>query len=62
MFLTDFESMAILKQGQSRSINWENRKGEKAGRYGFRPFGPFPERISLYSADQSRRNGDTGRD
>ena len=41
MFLTDFESMAILKQGQSRSINWENRKGEK-GRGGMAsgPLGP----------------------
>ena len=41
MFLTDLESMAILKQGQSRSINWENRKGEK-GRGGMAsgPLGP----------------------
>lgn len=59
MFMGSLDSLPLLRKGRSRTINWENRTGEKGkGGMAASDLGAFPERLTLYSLPGTGRNGD----
>lgn len=59
MFDCGLQNIFRLKNGQSRSINWENRNGEK-GKGGMASSDLIcPEKVPVYPENRSRRDRNT---
>ncbi len=61
MFDCGLQNIFRLKNGQSRSINWENRNGEKKRkrRHGIQRSWSVQKRFSMYPENRSRRDRNT---
>ncbi len=60
MFDCGLQNIFRLKNGQSRSINWENRNGEKGkGGMASSDLGSVQKRFPVYPENRSRRDRNT---
>ena len=60
MFDCGLQNIFRLKNGQSRSINWENRNGEKGkGGMASSDLRPVQKRFPVYPENRSRRDRNT---